>query len=71
MEICYIFLLDKVFLLHGRVGDPKRAQVIFTNQLARRMFPGAAYGKYYAVRKWQLEQNPGLVTEHVSYIERQ
>ena len=64
-------LLDKVFLLHGRIGDAKRAQVIFTNQLARRMFPGAAYGKYYAVRKWQLEQNPDLVTEHVSYIEKQ
>jgi len=63
--------LDKVFLLHGRIGDAKHAQVIFTNQLARRVFPGSAYAKYYAVRKWQLERNPDLVTDHVSYIEKE
>lgn len=61
--------LDKKFLLHGEAGDAKRAQVIFTNKLARQIFPGPEYAKYYAVRKWQLERNPALVNDYVSYIE--
>ena len=64
-------LIDKVFLMHGKTGDAKKAQIILTNQLARRLFPGSAYAKYYDVRKWQLQENPALVTEAISYVEKQ